>query len=269
MSTQDAAANNQANRKNPFFFAYSLVLLATVLIGFAPSFFLRPVFNPPPLLPYLYLHGAFLTGWFVWLVAQTWWIRSNNTVLHRRLGYVGAGYGLLVIGGGLLAVLNEVSHDLSLGITFDTTIDAEDPALGQGITYLAYISHEVWVSLGDLSLFTLLFGAAILLRGCTGIHKRLMLLAALPLVTPALGRISRWDVMGGEGGPFVNIALLILVAAIILHDLLSLKKIHAATLCAMVAALLLHFTAATIGSSDFGQHFVRSLGHEPDSEPQP
>ena len=269
MSTQDAAANSRAIRQNPFFFAYSLLLLAIVLIGFAPSFFLRPVFNPPPLLPYLYLHGAFLTGWFVWLVMQTWLIKLDNPALHRKLGYVGTAYGLLVIGGGLLAVLGEVSHDLSQGVTFDTTINAADPDLGRGITYLAFISHEVWVSFGDLSLFAVLFGAAIWLRGNADFHKRLILLAALPIVNPALGRISRWEVMGSEGGPFVTLALLALVAALIINDLLTLKKIHTATLCAIVTALLLHYTAATIGSSDFGLNFTRSLGHEPGSAAEP
>lgn len=60
---------------------------------FCTDFFLRAAFNPRPIPPYLYLHGAILTGWFVWLIAQAWLMRSNNPGLHRKLGYFAASYG--------------------------------------------------------------------------------------------------------------------------------------------------------------------------------
>ncbi len=249
-----------ANNKQPFFLAYSLVLLCIVLAGFAPSFFLRFAFQQPPLLPYLYLHGAFLTGWFVWLVAQAWLIRVNKPSLHRRLGYVGAGYGVLVVLGGLLAVLREVSHDLSQGVTFDTLIEAADPSLGVDVTYLEFISHEVWVSLADLGTFAVLLGAAIVYRRHADIHKRLILLAALVIVSPALGRISRLELFGGEGGPLVTSVMLALLASLVIYDWLSLKKIHGATIASIIMAGLLHMAGSWIAVTELGQDLVRKLG---------
>ncbi len=262
MNIRNADNGSQRRRRNPFFFAYCAVLLAIVLIGFAPSLYLRFAFDQPPLLPYLYLHGAFITGWFVWLVAQAWLINCNKPVLHRQLGYVGAAYGLLVVIGGLMAGLGVVSHDLSQGITFDTTIEAADPDLGSGITYLAFISHEVWISIADLLTFATLLGGAVIFRSRFDIHKRLVLLAALVIVNPALGRLSRLAFFGGEGGPFVDIALLLLLAAILLNDWLSLKKIHKATFSALVVYALLHVAATSVANTDFGERFTRSLGHE-------
>ena len=249
------------SRHHLFVLAYAWVLLLIVLAGFAPSLYLRFAFDQPPLLPYLYLHGAFITGWFVWLLVQAALINSCKPLLHRQLGYAGAAYGVLVVIGGLMASLGQVSHDLSQGLTFDTTIEAADPDLGSGITYLAFISHEVWISIADLLSFAMLLGAAVWLRSRFDIHKRLMLLAALVIVNPALGRLARLKFFGGEGGPFVNCALLALLAALLLYDWLTLKKIHTATLAAIIVYALLHIAASWIGDSDLGLHFTHSLGH--------
>ena len=50
-----------------FYFWTSLLLLASVLIGFTPTLYLRPLFTQAePSLPLdLYLHGAVLTAWYI------------------------------------------------------------------------------------------------------------------------------------------------------------------------------------------------------------
>jgi hypothetical protein len=63
------------------------LLLATVLVGFAPSFFLRAYFGTPPLPMYLQLHGVVLTAWFLLFFVQTSLIASHkpsSPIGHRR-----------------------------------------------------------------------------------------------------------------------------------------------------------------------------------------
>jgi len=54
-----------------FFPIVSAGLLAALLVGFAPTLFLRSLFDVPPIPAYLYVHGIVLTTWFVLVFAQT------------------------------------------------------------------------------------------------------------------------------------------------------------------------------------------------------
>jgi hypothetical protein len=73
----------KAAARSSFFFWMSVLLLAFLVIGFAPSLYLRAYFETPPIPAYLHVHGAILTSWFVWLVIQTFMVRSGR---WRRIG---------------------------------------------------------------------------------------------------------------------------------------------------------------------------------------
>src|SRR5258706_441214 len=88
-----------------FFPTASFVLLAAVIIGFAPTFYLRPPFAMRPLPVYLYVHGTVLTTWFALVVVQTWLVAVRRTDLHRRLGVVAVfNAGLVVLLSAVVAV---------------------------------------------------------------------------------------------------------------------------------------------------------------------
>jgi hypothetical protein len=92
--------------RSSFFLVAHGVLLLIVLVGFAPSFYLRSTFPHVHQLPvFLHVHGAVLTGWFVLTVVQGWLIRSQRYRLHRKLGYFAAAYAAVVIMFGTLAAL--------------------------------------------------------------------------------------------------------------------------------------------------------------------
>ena len=139
--------STESKREIRFFFVYALVLLGIVLAGFAPSLYLRVAFDPPPIPLYLHIHGAILTGWFVWLVAQAWLVQAGNPGLHRKLGAFAAAYGLIVVGGALMATFNAVERDLAQGITFDTNM--ADSVLdllaeiNEGGTTIIMVTHEL------------------------------------------------------------------------------------------------------------------------------
>src|SRR5688572_12989748 len=72
----------RAAARSGFFFWMSVVLLAFLIVGFAPSLYLRVFFDTPPIPFYLHVHGAVVTSWFVWLVLQTSLVRTGRTATH-------------------------------------------------------------------------------------------------------------------------------------------------------------------------------------------
>ena len=102
--------------------------------------------------------------------------------------------------------------------------------------------------------------SAILLRGYPQVHKRLMLLASVAIVGPALARISRWPLFGGEDGPFVPGVLLALLVAVIVHDLVAMRRVHKGTIYGGGAIVIATIVQQLIADSEFGRSVVRMLG---------
>ncbi len=222
-----------------FFFVAHAVLLAIVLIGFSPTFYLRSAFHHSTALPpFLYLHGAALTIWFSLPVLQGWLIRTRQLQLHRQLGYVGAGYAAVVIVLGTLANLMLIGQ-------------IDSPADGENVV--------VWGNFFTLVMFAAFVALAVVFRKSTEAHKRLTLLASISIVGPALARLPRWPIFGGglEAGRTYAIAgLLIMFAALILYDVIVRKKPHPASLCGMVVILIGLAGAVFLGVTGVGYHIL-------------
>ena len=71
-----------------FFTGMALTILATVIVGFARSFFLRPLFPawPSPSETIFYVHGVVFTAWIVLLVVQASLVAGGRTEIHRKIG---------------------------------------------------------------------------------------------------------------------------------------------------------------------------------------
>ena len=78
------------------------VALLAVLVGFAPSFYLKFVFQRPPALTVLLVvHGVVMTAWFALFVVQAQLAASRNLRLHRRLGTGGVALAAAVLVRGV------------------------------------------------------------------------------------------------------------------------------------------------------------------------
>jgi hypothetical protein len=148
----------------------ALAMLLTVVIGFAPSYFLRTHFGAAALSPLLHVHGALFTAWMVLFLVQALLVAGQRTSLHRRLGVVG---GVMAVAMPLLGAVVAIS-----AARRGVTAPGDPPPL-----------VALAIPLGDLVVFSTLVGTGLALRRHREVHKRLMLLATIGLLPPAIGRI--------------------------------------------------------------------------------
>jgi hypothetical protein len=222
----------------------SAVLLLIVLVGFAPTFYLRAFFEVAPIRPFLYIHGALLSGWFVVLIWQACLISARRFDLHRRLGIVGLTLAAGTVITGAAATVSVVPRLLA------RFADRGDP----WPLVIPRIAPLVWYNFASLLAFSVFVSAAVLLRRRPEVHKRLMLLASASIIGPALGRIWRWPIFQGVAElTFANVALALFLGTLVLYDWYSTKRIHPATLIGGGFRILTVVGAAVIGTSEYGR----------------
>ena len=242
-----------------FFFAMSGAFLAIVLIGFAPTFYLHGVFFPTPTRPaYVYVHGFVMTAWFLLLFIQTGLIRTGHFQRHRQLGVAGAFLGLGVVIMGVTVAVGVVPG--LKGIPgFDFASDISVLGLGSGETVARFVSFIVWANLATAVTFSVLLVSAILFRRQPETHKRLMLMASLAVLGPAISRISRWPGLGGETGPFFPTVFFFLLAVIVVHDVAVTKRVRPFIFFGGSLVVFDYFAAKFVAATEFGQSFVMGL----------
>jgi len=91
MATIVASAADRKASERKFYSRMALFLVALVLLGFGPSFYLRgvvpPYPRPNPTLPLaVILHAGVFTLWMLAVIAQTQLIAAGKTQIHMRTG---------------------------------------------------------------------------------------------------------------------------------------------------------------------------------------
>jgi hypothetical protein len=131
---------------------------------------LRFLFDVPPLARAGYIHGIIATLWVCLHYTQARLIAARNVVVHKRLGIITATVGAVLI----LQTLDMV---------FARTLAGEGPPGRDPLQFLS-------VQLGTVTMFTLFLTSALWLRTRREWHKRLILLATMALLMPAVARID-------------------------------------------------------------------------------
>jgi FtsH-binding integral membrane protein len=223
-----------------FFSGMALLLLATVFVGFAPTYYLAGVFHAPLPSLIIHLHGAAFSCWILLLITQTSLVSAGRVDIHRRLG----------IAGFVLACLMVV---LGVSAATDSLIRNGGPAGRDAQAF--YI-----VPLTDMVVFAALIFFAFRARSNSAVHKRLILIATIGLSVAA---IARWPMVHrtpGKAALFSYIFLLLIVA----YDLWSTHKVHRATIWAGAFLIvvqqirpLIGHTAAWHGFASWVQSLAR------------
>src|SRR5262245_42012287 len=158
--------------RGPFYVAVSLLIVATVLAGFTPSF-VRIATDGRPTPWIMHLHAAVYLGWLALLVCQTVLAARGKIAAHRLVGKFGIGYAVLVwVLGLIVSFVAPAAH-----------VRAGEWDLERAVTFMP-------IPLGDMVLFAGFFGTAIALRHRPEIHKRLVLLACIAVMFAGAFRLS-------------------------------------------------------------------------------
>ena len=91
----------------------TIAAILLVFIGFARSFYLKPLFETPPISNLLLLHGVIMTLWFILFVVQMRLVATGRTHLHRQTGKIGAVLFVLILAVGTAAAIASARRGVS------------------------------------------------------------------------------------------------------------------------------------------------------------
>lgn len=246
-----SAAGGAARSRAPsrFYAAMAGLLLVLVLLGFSRTLYLRSFFDVRPLTFWVWVHGIALTAWFVGLVLQTTLVATRRVDVHRRFGWALAALAAIVFGTSTWITLGTVPAMIATGLD-SNVVQALAPRVA-------------WGNYSSALTFALLVGAAVVMRRDAQAHKRLMLLASIAIITPALARILQWPIFGADASFFVAAAVVgsfVLVGVVAAHDLATQKRLHRATLVGGATLIGAKLAAVlVIAPATFGRALVPGL----------
>lgn len=206
----------------------ALAAAAIAVTGFAKTYYLKSLFNGPPLPALLHLHGAIMTLWCILFITQTCLIARHRADLHRRIGVLGIALAIMVVGIGMYATLAATSSEVHRHV------------VGRFHFLLGF-------NLINLLLFAALVGSGIALRRSPGFHKRLMLLAMVTLLAPAIARIT---LLFTHSGMVQILSLDLCIALCLIVDTIRHRQLHPAFAWGgVIVVLCFHLTFAAIQTS--------------------
>lgn len=230
----------QSHRARWFFVATAALLAVLVAVGFAPSFYLRRITHASSAsLPgYIVLHGIALSSWYLLFVTQAWLVATRRTTIHRMLGIAGAVLAVVVFTLSLTVVLRAPARAIAAGAS-----------VGQ-------VSLIVIGDIAILVLFAVLVALGIRNRRRRDVHGRLMALASISIVAPA---IARWP--GAEAALPLSVVVpqLAFFGALAAYDLATRGRIHRATAWGVAAYLVAIGVTVPLASSELGHRFIDAL----------
>lgn len=218
-SIVQSAASRARPGQRWLWLAGALFATLVVFVGFAPTFYLGTLFGAPQLSTLKLVHGTVFSAWVVLFVAQAWLVAANRRDVHRALG----AFGALLLVAMCVAGYRMAIESARSGFT-------PDPAKVSPLSFMA-------VPLFDLGVFALLVVAALVLRARSDWHKRLMLVATLSLLPPAIARMA----LQFPPLPVLPVAFggtaLVIIAAMGL-DGVTLRRLHPAMLWGGLVVIL-------------------------------
>jgi hypothetical protein len=164
------------------------------------------------------------------LAVQVALIRVRNVQLHRRLGWLGVGVGVLVIAAGTLAGLRAANRP---GGFIDVPVPPD-----QFLT----------VPLLAMLLFGVFLGLAVAWRREAARHKRMILLASIALLGAPVARIT--SMLADAAPPMLDVIVYsVLVALMLAWDISAQRRPRAETLAGGAAIIGLNAVAVPFGGT--------------------
>jgi hypothetical protein len=211
----------------------AVALLITAIAGFGPTYFFKPFHPSPPLSPLLHIHGLVFTAWLLLLIVQSGLVRAHRVDLHKRLGIAGAVLAATLVVLGLMVAVYAARRGTK----------------GDGMNALGFMIFPF----GQVLLFAGFIGAGLWKRRQPELHRRLILMATICLMTPAISR------MVDKRAVLAMFLTLIFVVVAMIHDWKSRHRVHPIYIWGGLLILISGPGRAALGNSALWQSFAGFL----------
>lgn len=210
----------------------SAVWLGILWVGMIAGFgldFRRYLHENPAAPKIVHIHAVVFSTWMLILTAQVLLVLRDRVSLHRKLGWVAAGWACLMAMLGPWAVMDSLAVNLGLP-------NGDPPFLS--------------VNIVDLAGFLILLAWGIALRKNPAAHRRMMILSTVSLADPGFSRFDSYFLPSGPTSPlpwflWVFYGNLLLVALMFAWDLRNRRLIRSFVLGA-TGLLAAEFAASCI-----------------------
>jgi len=209
-----------------FFSSMAWLMLATVFVGFARTYYLAGIFRAPLPSLIIHLHGAAFSGWILLLVTQTSLVSAGRVDIHRRLGIAGFLWACLMVILGVLAATNSLVRK------------AGPPGTDPQFFYI--------IPLGDMLIFATLIFFAYRSRSNPSAHKRLIFIGTVALMIAA---IARWPIWSQRDPMKATLCSYVFLVMLVAYDLWATRKVHRATIWAGAFLIFIQQIRIPIGKS--------------------
>jgi hypothetical protein len=231
-----------------FFLSAAIAMTAVIVAGFSTQLTMgRSTFYSPPL---VHAHAIMFMGWVTIYLSQNVLVATGRMALHRRLGWVAAGWIVPMI-------------VLGFGVTLAMVRRGQVPFFFQPLHFLVF---------DPLSLLTFagLTGSAIVLRNKTDWHRRLHLCGMAMLMGPGFGRLLPMPLLQPWAWEASFAGGLIFPIAGIVSDLRRSGRIHPAWRWGLLSMMAGFLVIEAISYSSVGQVLYRAVtAHSPGANVPP
>lgn len=241
--------------RNRFFLGIHGIFLFVVLLGFAPSFYLRPLGEATPLPLYLIVHGIACTSWFVCIFFQSYLVQTRQLTSHKKLGlYFGLLAPIITISGFVVTYYRIEKY--FLGTSEFALANPERPE---------FESMLIWGDIFVLISFLLIVYLGYIHRKRPAFHARYMLFASVMIVPQAFIRLGKFswlqigDDPAGSGSLYALAGPLLVLISLLVYDRRRLKKIHRATQIAWAWYVFMLVFVALIMRTGLGEALLSAI----------
>jgi hypothetical protein len=149
----------------------ALACALIALTGFARTYYLKGLLGGPPLPFLLHVHGLIMSAWCVLFLTQTCLVATHRVRVHRRLGVFGVPLAILVVAISTYVTIHATAREI------------QSHVIGQFHFLFGF-------NLVNVLLFAALLSAGLTMRARPDFHKRLMLMATISILSPAIARAT-------------------------------------------------------------------------------
>ena len=200
------AAPARIRNEDRFFLTTALALAALFVAGFTTQLAAgRSSFSSPPI---VHLHAIVFFGWVTIFVTQAALVSRGSIALHRRLGWLGLGWSVAMVGVAIALMLHVVR--------------------GATVPFFFQPQQFLIANLASVFAFAGLTWAAVAMRRRTDWHRRLHVAGITLILGPAFGRLLPMPLLVPWAFQIASAAGMVTLLIIVVLDARRTGQVHPA-----------------------------------------